>query len=72
MGASAQAFEARLHSLPYDQKWGLLKQQIEQLYIDDGRKLSDLIDEIERRWNFKASSVFPLDYYYHPSPPVQG
>ena len=68
MDSTAEEFRAKLHSTPHDQKWQLLRPQIEQLYIEEGRQLCDVIDEIDQRWNFKASYVYHTAQSFLPCP----
>lgn len=43
-----------LLSLPQAEKWERLKPEIIELYIDERKRLSEVIDEIRRRYGFTA------------------
>jgi hypothetical protein len=39
----------------YDKRWGMLKPYLEQLYIQEKRKLSDIVEIMKSRHKFYAS-----------------
>lgn len=46
---------ARLSAkIPFDKKWEILKPVIRQLWIDEDRKLSELIQYVESSFGFSA------------------
>ena len=44
-----------LASVPYDQRWELLKPAIERLYIGENVKLHGIAEAIKERYKFKAA-----------------
>lgn len=45
----------RLPDVPFYEKWELLKPTIERLYIDESRKLSDVISAVKAQYGFDAA-----------------
>ena len=41
-------------SIPYDQKWDILKPTIERLYVRENRKLKDIVAAIKHDCGFQA------------------
>ena len=39
---------------PFNKKWDLLKPVIQHLYIDEGKKLAEVMKTLELRYNFIA------------------
>ena len=51
---AAPGLQSSLLGAPFEQKWNLLKATIEQLYVNDNLKLSDVIKIIKDRYGFIA------------------
>lgn len=50
-----EEIRARLSAkIPFDKKWEILKPVIRQLWIDENRKLSELIQYVESSFGFSA------------------
>ena len=45
---------ASLPNVPYDQRWDHLRPVIEHLYVEEGRKLSDISTMIKHQYGFNA------------------
>ena len=52
--SAAQDLSQSLAEATYDQKWDLLKPMIERMYVDEGRKLKDIIEIIKEEFGFNA------------------
>ena len=51
---------AQLAKVKYDQKWDVLKPVIKKLWMEDDRKLSELIKDIQASYGFTAESAFHI------------
>jgi hypothetical protein len=51
-GASADQLNA-----PYAERWGLLKDVMARLYVDEKKKLKDIVEIMKAEYRFYASSV---------------
>ena len=49
-----------LSRTPFDQAWDYLKPVIQRLYIDENRKLAEVINIVKDKYNFKAEYVLPV------------
>ena len=50
----AQITPAALVGIPYHEKWEVLKPVIKRLYIEENRKLNDIISSIRNQYGFHA------------------
>ena len=62
---SAFELRAALSKVPFRSRWELLKPTIKRLYIDEGRRLIDVIDIIKRDYAFDALYVSTCLIYLH-------
>lgn len=51
---------AQLAKAKYDQKWDVLKPVIKKLWMEDDRKLSELMKDIQASYCFTAQSAFRI------------
>jgi hypothetical protein len=54
---SVAQLRASLAKVPYQARWELLKSTIKRLYIDEGRRITDVADIIKRDYGFGALYV---------------
>ena len=52
--SAAQDLSQSLAKATYDQKWDLLKPTVKRMYVDEGRKLKDIIEIIKEEFGFNA------------------
>lgn len=45
-------------NVPFNKKWDLLKSVIEQLYVDEGQELPEVVTIMKRDYGFAAELVF--------------
>jgi Clr5 domain len=55
MEGFAQNYGPSYSDVPYNERWELLKPFMEQLYIQEKRKLPDVVDIMKSRHKFYAS-----------------
>jgi Clr5 domain len=55
MEGSVQNSAPSYSDVPYDKRWELLKPYLEQLYIQEKRKLSEIVEIMKSRHMFYAS-----------------
>ena len=53
--SAAHSLSQSLAGAKYDQKWDLLKPMVERMYVDEGRKLKDIIATIKDEFGFNAT-----------------
>lgn len=54
--------KAQLAKTKFDQKWEVLKPVIRKLWMEEDRKLSELIKDIQASYGFIAESVFHISH----------
>lgn len=54
MDSVAEVSDAHLKA-PYAERWGLLKVVMARLYLDEGRKLKDIVEIMKVEYRFFAS-----------------
>lgn len=54
---SVGEIKAQLAKIKYDQKWEVLKPVIRKMWMEDDRKLSELIKDIQTTYGFVAQSA---------------
>ena len=52
--SAAQTLSQSLAKATYDQKWDLLKPVVERMYVDEGKKLKDIIATLKDEFGFNA------------------
>lgn len=52
--SAAQNLSQSLAKATYDQKWDFLKPMIERMYVDESKKLKDIIATIKDEFGFNA------------------
>ena len=52
--SAAQNLSQTLAKATYDQKWDLLKPMVERMYVDEGKKLKDVIATLKDEFGFNA------------------